>query len=60
MDPITQALALANTALKFAEKIYDDTPVPMRQSNAENWGKFVHNIGDFVLSLQGKINAAVK
>ncbi len=60
MDPLTLALTLANTVLQFSMKIYDDTPLATRQANADNWAKFCHNIGDFVLGLQGKINAGIK
>lgn len=60
MDPLTLALKLADTILVFAIKVYDDTPQATRVANADNWGKFIHNIGDFVLSLQGKINTAIK
>jgi hypothetical protein len=59
MDPITQSLALANTALTLAMKIYDDTPQAMRSANAEQWGKFVHNVGGFILAMQAKINSVV-
>lgn len=59
-DPVTAALTLVNNILHFAEKIYDDTPVTIRQANAENWAKFCNNIGNFILSLQEKINSTVK
>lgn len=59
MDPLTGILDLAKLALTFGMKVYDDTPVAIRQQAAADWGKFTHNIADVILTLQGKINAAV-
>jgi len=59
MDPITAGLQLAKAALDFGMKVYDDTPLPIRQQGAADWGKFVHNIADVILDLQAKINGAV-
>jgi len=59
MDPITAGLTTLNLVLAFASKIYDDTPVALRQQGAADWAKFVHNIADAILATQAKLNAAV-
>lgn len=60
MDPLTAALNLANAALVFATKVWDATPPAQQQAAASDWAKFTHNIGGFIVSIQDKINAAVK
>ena len=60
MDPLTvltAALALAQKALEFAMKIYDDTPLAIRQQGAADWGTFVHRIAAGILDLQKQIEA---
>ena len=60
MDPLTAALNLANTVVNAMMKIWDATPAELQHTEAANYAKFFINIGDFIISLQGKINAAVK
>lgn len=59
MDPITAALNIANTALQLLRDIRNDLPEDARKQGAADAAKMVHNIMEFVLSLQGKINAAI-
>lgn len=60
MDPLTAALNLATAALALATKVWDATPQAQQQAAASDWATFTHNIGAFITSVQGKINAAVK
>jgi hypothetical protein len=36
-DPITAGLQLANSFIILATKIYEDTPLPVRQQHIERW-----------------------
>lgn len=58
MDPLTAALNLASAIVALATKVWDDTPLALRQAEAANWAKFTVNIGDFIIGLQGQINKA--
>ncbi len=60
MDPVTAALNFANTALELIRDIRNDQPEDVRKAGAADAAQIVHNIAQFVLSLQGKINALVK
>jgi hypothetical protein len=60
VDPITTGLTTLNLVLTFGLKVYDDTPLPLRQQGAADWAKFVHNIADAILATQAKLNAVVK
>jgi hypothetical protein len=55
-DPISAALSVLNTLIVFGEMVYNDTPLPIRQENAADWGNFLHNINTQILKLQNKIN----
>lgn len=60
MDPITAALNLATATLAFAHDVWNSTPADLKASEAANWAKFAINIGNFITSIQDKLNAAVK
>lgn len=63
MDPLTllnTALEVTKLALTFGLKIYDDTPLPIRQQGAADWGKFIHGIAADILNLQQQVNSIVK
>jgi len=60
MDPITAGLNVLNLVLTFGMKVYDDTPVALRQQGAADWARFVHNIADAVLTAQAKLTAVAK
>jgi len=59
MDPLTAALNLATGALALATKVWDATPKDVQTQAAADWGKFTHNIGSFIVSVQDKINGLV-
>jgi hypothetical protein len=59
MDPVTAALNTLNTLLQIGMKVYDDTPVAIRQAEAANWGQFVVNIGNQILALQNKLTSLI-
>lgn len=59
MDPLTAALNVAYASITLATKIWDATPDPLKATSAADWAKFVHNISDFVITLQGRINSSL-
>ncbi len=59
MDPLTAGLNLANTLLELAGKVFDATPADLKAQSAGDWAKFAHNISEFLLGIQAKINASV-
>lgn len=60
MDPLTASLNLANAIVSAMMKIWDATPDDLKHQEAANYAKFFINIGNFITSVQDKINAAVK
>jgi len=60
MDPLTAALNLANAALILATKVWDATPAAQQTAAAADWATFTHNIGSFIVFVQGKLDAVVK
>ena len=60
MDPLTATMNAVTAALALAKSVWDATPKDLQASSAGDWAKFTHNIGDFFMSLQSKINEVVK
>lgn len=60
MDPLTATMNAVVAALTLASKVWDATPHDQQVAAAGDWAKFTHNIGDFLVSLQNKINSINK
>lgn len=60
MDPLTAALNLAIAIVTLSTKIWEATPQALREAEAANWAKFAINIGNFITSIQDKINVVPK
>ena len=60
MDPITAGLQLAKSIVDLITKIWDATPDPLKAERAGDIAKTLHNVSEFLTSIQEKINAAVK
>jgi hypothetical protein len=59
MDPLTASLVLAGKIIDVIMAVRADMPLADRQQSASDTAKLIHNIADFMLALQSKINAAV-
>ncbi len=60
MDPVTAGLQLANSIVTLITKIWDATPETWKAERATDIAQTLHNCSEFLNSIQGKINAAVK
>ncbi len=59
MDPLTAAMNAVTATLTLATKVWDATPPAQQQAAAADWATFTHNIGQFFISIQAKINKTV-
>lgn len=59
MDPLTATMNALYAALQLAAKVWDATPKEQQVAAAADWAKFTHNIGEFFVSIQDKINASI-
>lgn len=59
-DPLTASLNVAYAIIILATKVFDATPPEDQRKAAGDLAKLNHNIAEFVLSVQAKINQGVK
>lgn len=55
MDPITAALNTCTAILALATKVWDATDPAAQKVAADDWAKFTHGVGSFIVKLETAI-----